>query len=1806
MGDVADAVAALGKAVASTDKEKARRRVVDILASTSSGRAAQQLCEALVQSSPSRDATVTDLKSVAAICVDRPRKAELLAFTLLQQLVVDAASTEDVVETHADALLQVSLANPFTLSGFLAALEHRDFQAHLDAVLQVIRRALVGALVSPSGISCALKLSIVHALVRVAFGSDDPDHRTLSTVGSVLVQATSLFLESDDPEASSTFSTLASSTVDVLCEIPSLSSSSASWPRVVAAAILRRVAFAIDHDLAGLLSLLQSLVDLVETHPDALLSSSVLLGVCARLLVHPECGSLEQSLVLRVLHALFLGDRPQATRAVRPRGVYVEILLVPLVSTVSTLPTLAAPLLQWVMDVTTATDFVPVDLVDLSRPPSAPDADTVHVWTFLELLARTGDAEDWLNSMFAVDATPVSIPDPTWLAVQLGALLVDRRGSLRVAALGALDRQVQHHRHAWGAQASATVRLLVSTLVHLTSYRRTTSVSDDDACWLSHGLQTLVRVAATTSETLKVALRLVQRLRSQSALRAQALHLLFLMWTHDTRVYPQLESTLLETEEASEGEDEDDDTELAVVRMATLLGLCERDPERGVEWVTAVQRGLEDPQAPVAAMAVRAVTALCAAEWLDLDTTVKILATKKKKGRLAAVDDLRVQRELCRLYALAGPETSAKCTARAVDELWTLVEAEDAGVRCEAVKALVGIPLASVGLQVAERDDDDEDDDEEDEEDEEASVREKVEHLWNLLETERDVAVRTQLEALLARVAEAEGQQLHGSVSGRSVDVDWALESRVSSAATKELRRAVPTRDRVLAALDGTTMESWRRLLFVYVPSEAADASSLKRKDKRLRIVQLHVDDMASTLDRVLTSIASAGSAASGWWTAADDSAHNLLDALLWKDAWQSFMTKFVDRLMELAELKTPSTAAASANSVHTIVDSLQQRTASEPMAFVALAALSHQLTRQRVDDHGASTAIRRALRQSVDERRVFKASTQPRDDGVRRCLLVATLLLSPSASATIEADVALARAVVDDETETSLHRAVAVLCLGQYGAVMARDVSSELSSLKTIAEGVWNGLLTSASLRSQPTTELFPLPMVDVDVHSPAIGFVSTSMRSSNPEARTTLLWAACMALATFSTQFPRRQRLDWLNNLHVALANVQSSTEGRDAAFVLAVARAPVLLSSAQFNVVSSDEVSEFVAELTQRLNASASSPSSARDVASLVLPAMLSRMTRLRGGYAVDIAAVVEPVVQQLSNVDAAFAQAAAANWFHCDIGVFAGCAGDRDDDAESDAAAAPIDVAWDVATAQRMLQSLRETSTAAAVLADRSESLVVVQKNKTFDVELPAVLSNTSLLFKILAFLRDAAQNRSTDRRAVATMTLSMLRCLCRVPHVIPSIDLATLLARLARRFGADAGRDSNSDSVLGATLSLASMHGSGVEYLRRHAFTRSQLLNMAPHVLVQAIKALIKSADPSNTSTRRGRGKVVSPALLTEFLRRHFVALANRWTTSSRGDLVDAWGGWIDGLTKLLQASAADDKTQTDEGAIGPLASLVLDHVLPGLPFSPLDVETGHVRVLLERMGADVLAPVALWSPEHGERIVTWLLSKPEEERSAWWYRGIILASFVDRVGVDGDRLRASPRLIFQWLLQQDFDAWSNASSSTSDSLVLDLATVIALSPTTKDPIGGHETWMLETLDCIHRDMTSQAAVLDGSRLLKWRVFFALVATVVVLHHAQSHERELLKHECLLESAAWRTMTATMLRLHRGNTPVAMWDRLVALREHVVALSRAHALSTLNPFLSVIDALISQIHVARDDRLSSQQKKSMLTAVSSYT
>ncbi|KAJ0390378.1 hypothetical protein P43SY_011070 [Pythium insidiosum] len=349
-----------------------------------------------------------------------------------------------------------------------------------------------------------------------------------------------------------------------------------------------------------------------------------------------------------------------------------------------------------------------------------------------------------------------------------------------------------------------------------------------------------------------------------------------------------------------------------------------------------------------------------------------------------------------------------------------------------------------------------------------------------------------------------------------------------------------------------------------------------------------------------------------------------MLDVLLWGDAWRSFMQKFVDRLAELSELTTPSTAAASANSVHTIVDSLQQRAVSEPMAFVAVAALSHQLSARSVDDHGASSAVRRALRQSVDERRVFTASTGPREDAARRCLLVAALLLSASSSAApSDADVALVRSLMDDESECALHRAVATLCLGQYGAAMARDSRSGLSSVKTVAETVWTGLLTSASLRSQPKTELFSLQTIELHKAAAEFGLAAAPAASAtNPEARTTLLWASCMALASLASQFPRRQRLDWLNNLRLALAEAQSLTPAHGLASVLAVALGPVLLSCAQLRLVSSDDVTGFVVDLTRRLKAQPARESSACAVASLVLPAMLSRMARLRGGYAVDL--------------------------------------------------------------------------------------------------------------------------------------------------------------------------------------------------------------------------------------------------------------------------------------------------------------------------------------------------------------------------------------------------------------------------------------------------------------------------------------------------------------------------------------------------------------------------------------------------------
>lgn len=790
------------------------------------------------------------------------------------------------------------------------------------------------------------------------------------------------------------------------------------------------------------IQLFQCLERLVAAIPEAAWRSDVLVW-CAYFLTTDAVAPIERRLLLKVLrHAVAYGKHfySEAT-GVKSRGVYVEVLVLPLASMLSTEGPEASRLLQDITSILAVQ--IPFEEGNLmlmhkqgERASDGNNGDIVtHATSFLMLIDREAGVLRWLDSLsFDHEATE---PAPTlkqqhiaaaaekavnecWAVLLLASLLFDERDGLRDAAARALDRQSsQHHNKFWSA---ASTKLLVSGIVFLLSQKSFGSGGHAD--WRVTCLYVLASLAASANDTMKIVLRLVDSMKAVVALRATALKLLFAVWKRESRVYPRLEAMLLEDEP-------EDNVDYHIVRMATLKALCVRDPEAGVDFIAQIQACLEDPLVSVAGMALNAIAALCRGDCLDFYAAFKIIALKTRKKKISCASDPHFQEKLCVFYALGATsemEDNAKQASKLLSQLWEFAEtSEYASVRCAALTSLNAFPLDAIDLLVPTEPvvkADDGDEDEEDESDEE-EVEENTALLLHMLATEKDDATREQVQSLVTRVLEHESRR-HTAGIGRgqmknfsSLDPSQQLQS-VSAAATKELRKRLPMREEAIKLLHpsedgvGSSFDSLVGFLLAYRPpvddagSLEAQRKSGKRKDRLVRLAAQNVESCENAMRSVLSRMG----AVLPW--SLEDSARAsdcnvLLSVLALLEGLQAFMATYVMCLEEFANLKVPASAeegAACAFFVDLVKAQMEQllhgTDGADVAGMVAAGALIGQLCEASSPRSGrrrywseasvrayfveALTAQCRALLQAFEERKVFRSTKQ-------RSSLVAAML---------------------------------------------------------------------------------------------------------------------------------------------------------------------------------------------------------------------------------------------------------------------------------------------------------------------------------------------------------------------------------------------------------------------------------------------------------------------------------------------------------------------------------------------------------------------------------------------------------------------------------------------------------------------------------------------------------------------------------------------------------------------------------------------------------------------------------------------
>jgi hypothetical protein len=1778
-------------------------QAVDRLIASSSLAESQQLVFGLQQCVKDRQRLYSKLQQAAAISTEPPSKAQFLGFVLLQESVhID-------LSTSRATLFKVLNANHGVLSGFLAALTAEDgpflgpkvdARRTLSIVAPVIKSVLVDAQQAEGH-----KAAVLDAVSRIAWHFDGPLEQTevLQTdIVHLLVQALELVPHLQLPQAA--YAAHVAFVVDLLSSFATPSKQQVALAARTARFVLEATQILIVRDV-GVVALLQSLEQLAQAIPQALWCS-LFLTSAAYFLVDKCETPMEQKLMLRMLAHVLEYGRDVASGQMGERSVYVEILTLPLSSMISLHGGVVSELLQLIVEIEAASKY---RMQHASESDAPPTETATHARSAVRLLSDEGGCQSWLDSLFSSEDAASSEANRSadkWLALLLVALLSDARSSLRSSAAKCLERQVNSSPKFWGADST---KALVASLVFLVSQQPTASGKAASARrfggWMASSLYSLAALAATTTDTMRIILRLIDTMNGSTKMRSMALKLMYEVWRNESRVFPRLEALLLEPTSA------DEDVERHVVKMATIKTLCEKDPELGVQFIASIQAFLEDELESVVSMGMDAITALCGGDCLDFYVAFKIIYQKMRKNKVRCVDEPLFQERLCCLYALGGAESAAneKHAAKLLHQAWEFADSEHPRVRKAAYAAMCPFPLEMLGLCLPD-DNEGQDSGDEDQMTEE-EVEEQVDELMQRLQNEPSAEVRGEIEKLMARVIDREstrltagvgrGQRMASAAAGQTRSPQQASQQSrsvalVSAAATKEMRALLPSRIEVRDMCRSTSSVSdWSGFLLAYQPKAVIDAKNAKRKDKLVRLATQNVDELEETVATVVRAMefpwASAG-------TDANCSVLSRVQALM--EGWRGFMSTYTSSLEELADLKTPVGVDDAdvafrvfSEGVANLIDSLLRDTSTKLAGALAAGALTGQLCESR---HWQNPHLRlkyedtveelsRQLALSLEQARVFSSG-----EGDARV---------SSIGASIALQLALGRRQVDASEDCSnfcsqlvkmermltellassasdeLLGACALLGLSHIAALYTNAEELETfeatewrqQRVKPIAERILLSLLhpDHATQQSKSASSsgdvVFPLYADTGSVDSVAAQFDSTSSSSGGILLR----WASSMGLARVASGMASIKRLDWLKNVrHVLEAVWEVNTS-------VAVALGPVLLQCVHFNLVPSSSLETFATDCIQR---AADAGAGSLDSGFVVLAAahVLCREESL-GGFPRTIqnqtSLVVELIRRELEggggpgDAVGALMLSGIANFFRLSFGV-SGSLVRATLDMEGS-----VELALDPSTVATLVKLAQAEATKAGghcdlscavlgAIARAADGFYVSQKKKSFDVELRNLPPST-LLAKSLEWLRLAepsddvpcAGHSDTGKIPERQIAESLLTSLTSSGSVLPLLDYASLAHRVMLRFCSVA------TSV--ACVRFMATQGSCDELLASELLSSTWFGSAHTDVQVELIAAL---------STAACR---VPTGVLENLLKTTFDVLKDGWrrdtSSSSSVLLFDCWT-WM--LRDILDAKLP---RRIPESSLEMVNQLVLEKIIVELPFG-LDAS-----LLVQRLATRVLSKVS-----YGERgpADAFLMPSVSSSMWSWWRNGVFIVELAS-VGVLPIAKREAS-LLFQWILRHDFDEWTDEGLVGTHLQPL-MARIGALVAQHTRP-GENVSSLLDAVDAFSRGMASLDASVH-SDVFKRRALFDAMACVLSWNSSLCHEQYLLRSA---RSAIADADTATELlpfgllaSAHSSKPASALAERLLAL---LVQLNNVEG-DEAGTYRAALQVCSRQMYVAAD-------------------
>ncbi|KAG1702608.1 hypothetical protein DVH05_009557 [Phytophthora capsici] len=1725
------------------------------------------------------DALYEKLQLAASICTEPKSKAEFLGFVLVQE-TFDRMKTLGV-STVRQLLLKDFNANKSVLSGYLGAISALGgpiFSSSMDCTIaRSVLKALspvFKAVLADNLETEGHKAAVLNVMSSIYWHFDDDATSLRTTAARVLVEALELVSHSQLTQA--TYVCHVTLVVDMLNSFMDPTKEQVELASRTARFVLESTQILIDRD-EGVVRLLQSLGRLAQCVPEAFWNSTFLASV-AYFLVEKCKSPLEQQLMLDVLENTLEFGAAVDSSPTGKRYVYVEILLLPLSSLLSAHGNVVPKLLQKVIRIKATSNFHLQDETQRNVPLTET---AVHARSATRMIGDEKICERWLASLFSSEDTDRfgdASSTNSWLALLLVALLSDGRLSLRDCAAKCLERQVESSPKFWG---SDTTKSLVASLLFLVS-QQPVSLKVGSARlfgeWMASCLYSLARLAATTTDTMRIVLRLIDSMNSTTNMRPMALKLMYEVWRNESRVFSRLEAMLLEASSPEE------DVEYHVVRVATVQALCEKHPEVGVQFISLIQGFFEDKLVSVVSMAMDAIASLCRGDCLDFYVAFKIIAQKIRKNKVLCADEPLFQERLCCFYALGGAESAEneKNATKLLNQTWEFADSDHSNVRRAAYGAMRRFPVDMLGLCMSSKGGDDE------EQMTEEEVEEQLDDLMQRLGNEHDSEVRIEIEKLMTAVVENEskgitagvgrGQRMVSAAAGPQTGV----ETVISAAATKEMKALLPSRAETQSAFPTTT--DFSGFLLAYQPKAVIDVKNVKRKDKLVRLATQNVDELVVTVTTVLQSMELPWASST-----ADDSCSVFLRSQALTGGWRGMMETYTSSLDQLAELKVPvGTDDADvafrvfSDGVTGLMDLLLHTTSNKVGGAVAAGALAGQLCESR---HWQNPQLRLQYEETIEElscrlslsieqARVF--SNEDREARISSVGAVVALQLafgrrkvntsetSSRFRVQLEKIVQMFTGLIHSATDDLLS-AYALLGLSHVAALYSNTEDLETPELtqwrqeqvKPIAELVLGGFLYPDNQQTKPLSSFGDVvfPLMKPTSKNTCVESVCGTVEQTSSSGGVLLRWVSLMGLAQLASGFPSIKRLDWLVTLRRVLAGVW---EAHHFAAVTAVALGPVLLQCVQLNLEPSNCLEKFVTTSIQR---AAQTGTDSLDGGILMLAAVyvLCRVNSFGGFPSTtenQTRLAIEQIQKMLESGNTAvrsLALSSIVNFFHLGFGIsgsFALAIGDGD-----------VELLLDGETIAKLVELTRAQTDhdlelshgILGAIARAADSFYVSHKKQSFDVEL-RTLPARSLLVKALEWLRqtnpsgaaadDLAGSESIPESQIA---VSLLRSLSSIGSVLPLLNYQSLMRRVMLRF-------CSVDVTVGC-VQFAGTQGSCDELLARELFSSSWIGNADPVLQAELILWVSQAA-----------ARVPTDVLLN-LLRTTFTILKDIWChdTSSAGSIL-LFDSWTAMLHDILDTKST---RRISDASLEMVNTLILEEIVLKLPFGVED------SVFMEQFSSRVLALV-----NFGDRNPSdiFLMSSSNDTTWNWWRSGIIVVELAKLNVLTVTKREAS--LVSQWLLRHDFEEWTDPKL-----VVMYLQPLIAqIGALVAQYLRPDETTssLLDLLDGFYQ----RISLLDSSvhsDIVKLRALFHFMACVLSWKSSLIHEQFLARSSGSESSNVDLVMERLPFELVASKSVAVLNGRLFTLLQQLTPMSLEEA----GEYIATLRMASHQMYVAAD-------------------